>query len=91
MIIHFFQQKAKQISVDLNYLFFFCWRSKDKIFNKDGEMLMAIVENKGLVILNGVMDIDTVGGFTHISARRKSIIDYFGISVSMLNYIRSMS
>lgn len=50
--------------------------SKDKVVNKEGEVLLEWLENKGLSIVNGRKEGDGEGGFTYISGRGCTVIDY---------------
>lgn len=51
-------------------------KSKDKVKNKEGEILLELTEGKGWDILNGNTEGDEEGEFTYVSQRGNSVIDY---------------
>lgn len=51
-------------------------RSKDKVIGNEGRNLVEWIQEKGLYVLNGVMEGDWEGEFTYVGARGSTVIDY---------------
>lgn len=64
-------------------------RSKNKVVNSRGRLLVGIVEEIGGYILNGVTYDDKEGEFTYVEARGCSVIDYVIINKNCENRIKS--
>ena len=50
--------------------------TKDEVINKEGELWMQVFNEYGMSILNGNMDGDWEGEFTHVDHKSESVIDY---------------
>ena len=50
--------------------------TKDKFHNKEGEIWVDLLDEYGLTILNGNINGDFEGEFTHIDYKSESVIDY---------------
>jgi exonuclease III len=62
--------------------------SKDKVTNLKGRKLLDLMENFGLIILNGRFNSDRLGEFTFINTNGESVIDLAVATLNCLKYIR---
>jgi len=51
-------------------------KSKDKIINKEGKLLVGRLQESGLNVLNGRSVGDGEGEYTYVGARGSTVIDY---------------
>ena len=61
-------------------------KSNDVITNDFGRYLLNVCEQFGLVILNGLLSGDKQGHFTYIAYNGSSVIDYFVVSRSLVQF-----
>ena len=67
-------KKATRLKIEKNG----CGRrkTKDKVENKEGRILVDLIEEQGWEILNGNKEGDEEGEFTYIGPNGASVIDY---------------
>ena len=51
-------------------------KSRDRILDKNGKILIEEIEEQGWILLNGNWEGDKDGEFTYIGKQRQSVIDY---------------
>lgn len=65
-------------------------QSKDKLVNKRGEKLTELMENYGIIVLNGRLDGDIPGEYTFVDKKGVSTVDLVWVNILMANDIREL-
>ena len=90
---------ADKYTENINTLSFFdenscddlCRKSEDKTLNNFGKSFIEFLASYKFIVLNGLVEGDKNGCFTYISQMGNSVIDYFVVSESLLNYCVEMT
>ena len=65
--------------------------SEDKTINLFGKSFCELIASFNLIVLNGLRHIDDTGCFTFISPTGNSVVDYFLVSETLMNYSINMT